>query len=213
MKHYTHLIWDFNGTILDDVEAGIASVNHLLAERGLRMLSGRKEYQGVFGFPIRDYYERIGFDFSKEPYEVVAPLWVEQYLIRVKQATLFEDVRATLARFAASGVRQIVLSATERDMLCGQLRELGIDGCFEEILGLDNIHAASKLALAKDWRARHPDARALFLGDTDHDVDTAKEMSADCVLIARGHQSAETLGKLGVPIFSTLTEFWNEYFA
>ena len=32
---YTDIIWDFNGTILDDVEAGIISVNKLLSSRGL----------------------------------------------------------------------------------------------------------------------------------------------------------------------------------
>ena len=201
-----YCIWDFNGTILNDVDAGIRAVNRLLADRGLRTLKGPEEYRRVFGFPIRGYYERLGFDFEKEPYEVIAPLWVEQYLLAVRDAGVFEDVAETLERFRSLGIRQTVLSATELDMLTGQLEQLGLRDYFEEILGLDNIHAASKLELAKDWRRRHPNARALFLGDTDHDFDTARAMGADCYLIARGHQTAEQLRPLGVPVLASLRE-------
>ena len=200
----TYCIWDFNGTILDDVQTGILAVNHLLSQRNMPCLSGKDEYRAVFGFPIREYYERLGFDFSKEPYEVIAPLWVEQYMYYVKQAQIFADVEAALCRLRDSGVRQLVLSATEQHMLCGQLASLGIAQYFEEILGLDNIHAASKLALAQNWRQRYPDASVIWLGDTDHDCHVAKEIGAECILIARGHQSKQYLQQLGVPVFDDL---------
>ena len=206
-----YCIWDFNGTILDDVETGIRSVNVLLRERGLPVLDGKAAYRRVFGFPIRSYYERLGFDFEKEPYEVVAPLWVEQYLRYVKDAPMFEDVVETLELLRRRGVRHVVLSATEIGMLRGQLRQLGIDGYFEEILGLDNIHAASKMTLAQEWRERHPEARAVFLGDTDHDCETAAAMGADCVLIGRGHQGMEYLRTMGVSVVASLRELnWEE---
>ncbi len=199
-----YCIWDFNGTILDDVEAGIRAVNHLLAERGMACLAGKDDYRAVFGFPIRSYYERLGFDFTKEPYEVIAPLWVEQYLHYVKQADVFADVRDTLRLLQRRGVRQVVLSATEIGMLGGQLRDLELTEFFEEILGLDNIHAASKLSLAQAWRARHPDVSVLWLGDTDHDAEAAKMIGARCALIARGHQAREALAHLGVPVYDDL---------
>lgn len=203
-----YVIWDFNGTILDDVETGILAVNHLLRERGLKTLDSREDYQAVFGFPIKEYYARLGFDFDKEPYEAVAPLWVEQYMLHVPDAPLFDDVRETLERFRSLGIRQTLLSATESDMLKGQLDFLGISGYFEEILGLDNIHASSKVALALNWRRCHPEASVLFLGDTDHDVQTARAMGADCILVARGHQSADYLSTLGVPVIRTLSELF-----
>lgn len=206
-KFPEYCIWDFNGTLLDDVEAGISAVNDLLAQRGLPQLTSREAYQSVFGFPIQQYYERLGFDFEKESYEVLAPLWVDRYLHFVRNAQLFEDVRETLSFLKANGVKQVVLSATERNMLRFQLEELAILDCFEEVLGLDNIHAASKISLARDWRLRHPSASVLLIGDTDHDYDTARAMDASCVLIARGHQSAPKLRELGVPIFSDLRSF------
>ena len=76
---YDCIVWDFNGTIMDDVQIGIESVNVLLKKRGLKTLDSREEYQSKFGFPIVDYYARLGFDFDKEPYSDIAVEWVNEY--------------------------------------------------------------------------------------------------------------------------------------
>ena len=205
MKKYDHVIWDFNGTLLDDVMTGIKSVNALLEQRNLPTVDSVDKYRRVFRFPIIEYYKALGFDFDKEPYETVAPLWVAEYLENVKTATLYSDVRETLDALDNLGIKQSVLSATELTMLSGQLDDLGLDGRFCRVLGLDNIHAGSKVALARIWREEFPHHRALFVGDTDHDVQTAKALEADCVLICRGHQSKEYLSTLGVPVLDDLS--------
>ena len=78
-------------------------------------------------------------------------------------------------------------------MLTEQICDLGIKDYFCEIMGLDNIHAGSKLSLAYEWRERHRGERVLFIGDTDHDAETARALGAECILISRGHQSREHL--------------------
>ena len=198
---------NFNGTIFDDIGASIAAVNTLLAERGIKTLDSKEEYHKVFDFPIIDYYRKIGFDFDKEPYEVVAPLWVALYLENSKNAGLFEDVIPTLDFFDKMGVKQSVLSASERNMLTGQLRELGIYDRFEEIMGIDNIYAESKLALASAWKERHAGERVMFIGDTTHDYETAELLGADCYLISAGHQPAHKLMAAGdnVKVFPNLS--------
>lgn len=197
---YDYVIWDFNGTLLDDVQTGIDSVNALLVEKGLPRIESIEKYRSVFRFPIIDYYRTLGFDFEKESFEELAPKWVALYLENVKSASLYGDAIRTLDFIRSHGIKQSVLSATEQSMLNGQLCDLGINGYFEEILGLDNIHALSKLRLANEWRERHPDSRVLFIGDTDHDVQTAELLLADCVLVARGHQPKAYLESLGVPV-------------
>ncbi|MBQ2308989.1 MAG: HAD family hydrolase [Clostridia bacterium] len=212
---YTYCIWDFNGTIFDDVGASISAVNTLLAERGLKTLDSKDKYQEVFDFPIIDYYRRIGFDFDKEPYEVIAPLWVDLYLENSKKSGLFGDVISSLDFFEARGIKQSVLSASEKNMLTGQLRELGIYDRFEEIMGIDNIYAESKIALAKDWKQRHEGERTLFIGDTTHDYETAEVLGADCYLISAGHQPEYKLRAAGenvkiFPSLSALVEYLKE---
>lgn len=208
MYKYTDILWDFNGTILDDVETGIKSVNKLLSDRGLKQIESVDEYTSVFCFPVRKYYENVGFDLEKESFEDIAPQWVEQYMINVRDAKIFDDVRETVLRFAALGTKQTILSATELDMLNGQLRDLGLDGLFDDVLGLDNIHAESKVAIAKRWRDAHGSAKVLLIGDSVHDFEVATAIGANCVLVARGHQSRENLEKCGATVVSTLGEIF-----
>lgn len=210
--NYTYCIWDFNGTIFDDIGASIKAVNTLLAERGLPTLESKERYHEVFDFPIIDYYRRIGFDFDKEPYEVVALLWVELYLENSKSSGLFEDVIPALDFFESQGVKQSVLSASELKMLTGQLKDLGIYDRFEEIMGIDNIYAESKLALASAWKERHAGERVMFIGDTTHDYETAKLLGADCYLVSAGHQPEYKLRTAGedamiFPSLNSLIEY------
>ena len=196
MKHYTHVIWDFNGTLFDDVDAGIESANRLLANHGLPKLVSREQYRSLFGFPIIDYYRRLGFDFSKTPYASLASEWVPYYLSCSANARLHNDAIATMEALRVRGIVQLVLSATEKNMLTQQIDDLGLSPYLDEILGLDDIHAYSKEEIGLRWRDRHPDACVLFVGDTDHDAQVAAAMGVDCILVASGHQSRETLEKL-----------------
>ena len=201
---YTHLFWDFNGTVFADMQAGMDSTNDMLGERGLPLIDGLEEYRELFDFPIKEYYRRLGFDFEKEPYEVLAPLWVDIYNERSKSSTLMDGVTETISRAREAGLVQVLFSATERDMLLRQLSELGVSDCFDEVIGLDNIHAESKLHLAKKWIESHPDARILYVGDTIHDAENAKVLGADCLLFTGGHQSKRRLSACGYPLIDSI---------
>jgi phosphoglycolate phosphatase len=203
---YTHIIWDFNGTIMDDVRAGIDNVNTMLAERGLATIDTVERYREIFDFPIEDYYRSLGFDFEREPYEVLAPIWVALYEINSKQSPLTPCLAETLAEVKRLGVEQIVLSACEINMLRRNLESYGVLEHFSEVIGLDNIHARSKLHLAKQWRAEHPEARALMIGDTTHEFEVARVMDVDCVLYSGGHQSRRKLSSCQCPIIDNISD-------
>ena len=203
---YTYCIWDFNGTILDDVELGMNAVNKLLAERGIPTIPSKEAYRKKFDFPIVDYYRELGFNFDTDPYEKLAKLWVDLYMKDLDTAKMYGDVPAALDFFDEVGVVQSVISASERKMLTSQLEGLGIDSRFEEIMGIDNIYGDSKLALARDWRARHPNARVMFIGDTTHDCETAEILGADCFIVCAGHQCRERFDERRMKIFDSLGE-------
>lgn len=203
---YTHILWDFNGTLLDDVGTGIVSINALLSSRGLRTLGGVEEYHEVFGFPIIDYYKRLGFDFDAEPYDKIAHEWVKLYLHHVKEAPLFEGALDVLDTIKESGVPQIILSATEKEMLEGQLSSLGIRGYFSEVLGLDNVYAHGKIDIGKEWMERTRPERALLIGDTEHDFEVARAIGAECVLVACGHRPRKALESCGTTVVGNIKE-------
>ena len=90
--------------------------------------------------------------------------------------------------------------------MCEQLCERGALAWFDEIWGNESIHAYGKNALAAKWREAHPGARAVLLGDTTHDYEVAREMGADCILIAAGHHDFDRLLSCGVPVVADLFE-------
>lgn len=209
-KPYTHLIWDFNGTILDDVQLCIQCVNDMLAARGLDVIPSEAAYREIFGFPIDDYYTRLGFDFEKEDYDtVLAPEWVAKYLAGEGDCVVMPGVRETIQAVKTLGIPQVVLSASNLEQLRGQLARLGLLDEFEEVIGLDNIHARSKKAQALEWMAAHPHARPLFVGDTEHDAAVADAVEADCLLYTGGHQSAERLSACGKILIAEIPRLLN----
>lgn len=205
-SNYTHILWDFNGTILDDVETGILSANALLRRRNMNTIRDVKQYHSVFCFPIIQYYTNLGFDFTKERFEDLAVEWMELYLDFSRDAKLHDGAEEVFTVLKQRNIHQIILSATEKNMLEKQLEELGILPYFDEILGLDNIHANSKVDIAKDWIGRVCPERALIIGDTLHDYEVAGKTGVDCVLIANGHQARETLMTCGVPVYRDIRE-------
>ena len=199
---YSTVFWDFNGTIADDVQLGIASVNRMLEKRNLPLLESVEAYHQVFCFPVREYYRRLGFDFEKEPYEVLAVEWVENYVSVEKSMTLNPGFLTVCDYFSRCGARQIILSSSETAMLNRHLSILGIADRFDRVLGMDNIYAGGKIEMAR--RCVGTAEHALFIGDTEHDADTAQAIGADCILYAGGHSSREELLRRGVPVIEHL---------
>lgn len=203
---YTHILWDFNGTILNDVNAGIASNNVMLALRSLPTIESVEEYRRIFGFPIIDYYRRLGFDLDVEPYDKIAHEWLKLYLEQAKTAELFDGITDVLKEIKRRGIEQIILSATEKSMLEKQLFFLGIRGYFSEVLGLEDIYAHSKVELGRTWMKKTHPGRSLLIGDTEHDFEVAKSIGAECVLVAGGHQLKETLESCGAVVLDNIKE-------
>ncbi len=211
-KTYTHLVWDFNGTILDDIGLCIDCVNVMLKKRGLPTLDSVEAYRAIMRFPVIDYYRDLGFNMEEEDYyKILAPEWVAMYLAGEPDCGMMDGVTDVLEAAKATGIKQMVISATKTDQLLGQLDRLGIRGYFDEILGLDNFYAASKTALAEAWRREHPEAVVLSVGDTDHDGDLADALDADCLLYTGGHQSRERLSTRGKTLIDHIGEI-KEYF-
>ena len=202
---YSHIIWDWNGTLLDDRDLCNRTVNRLLQSRGLAPLS-REKYYEVFGFPIENYYAAAGFDFAKDPYPVLAREFMDMYIPESDGCGLTPGARCALDYFRAAGKTQIVLSASDTETLGRQMENLGIADRFAAVLGQDNIYARGKSEIAADWmRGGGLDPRELLLiGDTLHDAEIAGVLGCDCVLISRGHHDAKRLSAAGCPVYSSL---------
>ena len=207
MKSYEHVIWDWNGTLLDDVALCVKVVNRLKAERGQPPLSVER-YRAIFRFPVESYYADAGFDFSKETFKDVGKEWVDGYEKEKYGCGLRRGVLEVLGKLASSGTGQSVLSAYSQRPLEEGVAHYGLSKYFTRLRGLDTIYAPGKVALGKELiRDLGCGAgKALLIGDTEHDLEAAEAMGADCVLVAGGHQSRERLAGTGAVVLGGIEE-------
>ena len=204
---YKHIIWDWNGTLINDVWLVVEIMNKMLEKRNLSKIDSEK-YKEIFDFPVTKYYSKLGFDFSRESFEKLTVEFISEYYERFNECKLFNHTEEVLKKIRDLGVSQSILSASKEDVLIEKIKYYCIDKYFCRIIGLENHYAESKIESGKKWIASlnlNPQ-EVLLIGDTIHDYDVSKHMGCDCLLIANGHHSYERLASLGVNVISTLKE-------
>lgn len=206
---YNHIIWDWNGTLLDDVELCVGIINTVLVKRKLSTVT-LEYYRDIFSFPIIAYYEKLGFDFTQESFESIGTEFITEYEKKRNQCALMPDAHNTLLHISQLGLTQSILSASKQDYLLDAVGGYGLDAIFLEINGLNNHYASSKVDIGRDFVARNKldPSTILLIGDTTHDADVAAAIGADCCLISNGHQSHKRLAACGAPIVCSLSELY-----
>lgn len=202
-----YIIWDWNGTLMDDSKVSLQAMNTVLKKYGLAQLSSQR-YMEIFTFPVVEYYRLAGFELDKIPFEELSSSYINEYNKLVGLCKLTENALKVLSEIKKRGIAQILLSASESGALLKQAKALGADGYFDYIVGSDNIHAYGKKELAGAFIKEHAlnKQQGMLIGDTVHDYETALAAGCKCVLYFSGHQSLNRLKKCGVPIISSLTE-------
>ena len=208
MKDTELVFWDWNGTLMDDVDYSCACLNGLLAAYHYPQRYGVEEYRKVFGFPIQSYYRRVGFDFGRDPFPVLAESYMDLYNAGVDGCPLTDGAADTLGALAARCEGQVLLSVSRQDYLVEQAKRRGVDRRFREMLGLDDIHGVSKVELGRRYMAScgADPARCVMIGDTDHDAETARAMGVRCILYTGGHQTRARLQATGNPTIDRLED-------
>lgn len=210
MEKFTNIstiIWDWNGTLLDDVDICIGCMNTMLKERQLPLLD-HERYLEIFTFPVKEYYLKAGFDFDKEPFELPAHEFIDRYREDVFHAPLHIEVVNILGYLKSKGYRQTILSAMEKEFLLETMSGKGITGFFDAIYGIENHLGAGKTiaALRLIEEQKIQPAEALMIGDTLHDAEIARELDLQCILVSDGHQSYDRLLASGFPVIHRLDE-------
>jgi phosphoglycolate phosphatase len=189
-----HVIWDWNGTLLNDLEHALKSGNVLLKEEGLPQVS-LEEYRKHFGFPVIEYYRRLGFDVSADNFRKLSHRFQELFAGGLGTCELWPGVREILARVKASGRMQSILSASEQGVLELSIKHFGIAEHFDHLTGIFNKEAAGKVDRGHELikKAGVPPEETILIGDTDHDFEVAEALGIDVILVEHGHQTPERL--------------------
>ncbi len=204
-----HLIWDWNGTLLDDRWLCIDVVNAMLEARRLPAIDPIV-YRREFTFPVEDYYRAIGFDLQRESFTALSGEFHLGYEAGRNRCRLRDGARTLVEQLARRDWTQSVLSGYRHDRLTEVLVRYRLHRHFGHVHGLDDLHARSKLDIGR----RQADALLatgsltpddiIVVGDTLHDAEVADHLGVRCVLVDGGHQARNRLESSGHPVVSGL---------
>jgi len=209
-----HIVWDWNGTLLDDLAVVVAAVNDTLATVGRRPIT-IEEYGAHYTRPVLLFYEHLlgrvvdesewlGFDAS----------FHDSYRRRVETATLATDAVEAVAAAHRSGLSQSLLSMYWHDELIPQVTRFGLGEFLVRVDGLRGTPGDRKQlyleehlrAVGHDLSSQIDPGDVLVIGDALDDVAAATALGLNCVLYDGGTHPAEQLAAAGVPVVDSLME-------
>ncbi len=190
------IIWDWNGTLIDDVATSLECINLLLKKNHLATIT-REYYQEIFTFPVKKYYQKLGFDFNQIPFSKLADQFIHEYKKRMFNAKLFPNVKSVLDYLQHIGAKQFIISAMEVGKLRQAVENKGIFHYFDDILGLNNNYANGKMDLVKEFASDRKkllnSSKVWMIGDTEHDFLIAGELKWNSIVVSQGHHSFSRL--------------------
>ncbi len=207
---YMHVFWDWNGTLLNDLQASYLAVEDMLSARNLPSIT-IEQYRDYIDIPIIRFYEKV-MDVSKENIEQLSVEFNQLYDSYLGESPLSNGAFEMLKKLSESGVKQYIFSSNSNALIKPYLEKFGISDYFEAVLGADDCHVGSKTGRTFNYVKSNciPPENSLFVGDMVHDSDAANAVGADCVLLSVGHQSESALkssGRKVLPSFSALAEY------
>lgn len=191
-----NIIFDFNGTILNDVKLSFDALNAC----NIKFLGKYTEisfdyYRNSFSFPVVPYYESLGYDFSKIDGDKLAEFFHMFYGAGWKNCDVFSDFLSAARELKNRGIKIFIITASYRPLIEEQLKYFGIADLFEYVIAIDNKLGGSKIDVAKEYFSKNPIdlSKTIMVGDTYHDVEVSRALNITPVLYTKGHNSVEFL--------------------
>jgi len=208
-----HVIWDWNGTLFDDLNIVVAAVNASLWQFGAGPITA-DDYRDHYTRPVHRFYERLlDREVTAAEWQSIDVAFHEAYRRRLGDARLTRDARAVIERLDRIEATQSVLSMWWHDELIPFVaahgisdRMIRVDGNRGEAGETKAVHLARHIeALAGIIDGLSP-TDCLVVGDSLDDARAAQEVGVSCVLYDGGsHHHSELVGA-GVPVAATLSE-------
>ena len=203
---YRNIIWDYNGTIINDAQLAVDAENLVLQSYGKPTIT-LEYYLKESEMPLINFYKKI-FDLDNYDYAEIAQKFINYYDELFETADIFPEVREMILYLSDKGCNQGVISGFETSRLTNSLKKFELDKYFQFMSGSDGVDGGDKSDRAVKVIKKYGFApeETLFIGDMYHDCETAQKVGADCVLIAKGHQGAEVLRSYGVNVLDSAEE-------
>jgi phosphoglycolate phosphatase-like HAD superfamily hydrolase len=204
-----HVVWDWNGTLLDDNHAVLVGVNSVCAQYG-RAAVTLEEWRAVFSRPILACYEKVlGRPLTEADWDVIDQHYHSAYRLELDTCGLAAGVPDLLHEWRDAGRTQSLLSMWFHDELVPLVGKLSLTDLFARVDGLRgyNMGGSKAAHLIEHLEAQELDpADVVLIGDVVDDAEAAAQAGAQCVLVTTGMMPRARLAAAGVPVTDSIPE-------
>ncbi|MEM9481843.1 MAG: HAD family hydrolase [Verrucomicrobiota bacterium] len=184
---FRNLIFDWSGTLVDDVAPVLKSTNAIFAHFGKPSMD-RAEFLSKFRLPFTEFYKE---HLPGPSMDEIEPLYVANFGEPTEGVFELPHARNFLTYCRDENVRCFLLSSTKRAHFDAQAKSLELDDFFEA------IHAEvwdkrNEIGTMLEQHGLSPNETA-FLGDMQHDVETARHAGVTSIALLTGYDSPEKL--------------------
>ena len=206
---YKYILWDWNGTLLDDLQASLDAVNMTLDIYNKKRID-LDEYKSYLDTPIYKFYEHL-FDLEETPMTDLSAYYRKFYDELEADISIADGAMTVLQRCKANGIKQYIISASHTEDIEKYMKKLGVTEIFDKISGSDDRKAGSKVERAKALikEEKIPKEQCVLIGDSLHDLLTAEEIGVDVLLYSGGHQARGVLVNTGKTVCESFDEIVN----
>jgi phosphoglycolate phosphatase-like HAD superfamily hydrolase len=205
-----HVVWDWNGTLFDDLHLVVEAVNAVMADAGLHPITA-DDYRRLYTRPVHRFYERLyGRPVRDDEWVHLDRVFHDAYADELHRAGLSADALHALGEVERAGRSQSLLSMYRHDALVPLVTDLGVHDRFVLVEGLRGeggghkaTHLEAHLARVAHVAGEDPD-RIVVVGDALDDLHAAQHVGARCVLYDAGSHPREELEATGAPIADSL---------
>jgi phosphoglycolate phosphatase-like HAD superfamily hydrolase len=202
----THLVWDWNGTLLDDLSLVVSSTNHTFKSVGGRRVDA-DEHRLRFRRPVAEFYaEVLDRAVDAEEFEELDRIFHAAYRVGLTTTSLAADAEAAIKAWPGS---QSLLSMWFHDELVPAVQTYGLTGVFTRI---DGRPTEVDGGLKAGHLARHltelgiAGEEAVLIGDSLDDAEAAESVGGACVLYTGGFTDPARLRASSWPVADTLID-------
>ncbi|MFY7066564.1 HAD family hydrolase [Nocardiopsis changdeensis] len=199
----THIVWDWNGTLLDDNHANLSAVNAVCAAYGVDPVE-LDHWRSVFRRPLVPLYEELlGRALAVGEWERLEKLYDEDYLRHLPACRLAQGVPDVLLDWAGLGRTQSLLSMASHDHVVPLIAERGLAAHFTRVDGrrYDTEVDSKAEHLVHHLSGQDIDpSRVVLIGDIDDDARAAHAAGAHSILVSTGLMAPERLAATGAPV-------------
>ncbi|KAA0888596.1 HAD-IA family hydrolase [Pusillimonas sp. ANT_WB101] len=196
MKHYSAVIFDWDGTVMDSTHSIVSAIQMACADVSLPVPSAQ-DAAWVIGLSLESALYRCVPALTAEQ----LPLFLERYryhfLGRDTQIKLFDGIPELITTLRSRAVTLGVATGKSRVGLNRVLASTQLHECFDITRCADESfgkpHPGMLLEIM-EARALRPE-QVLMVGDTTHDIQMALAAGVDCMAVTYGAHDKPTLVK------------------